>query len=267
MRFPLALPLVRIDPVRMETALLNLCLNARDAMPEGGLITIAADEGTFESLTSARLRGVRLVVSDTGTGMDENTLAQAIEPFFTTKGIGKGTGLGLSMVQGLIEHSDGRLAIRSKVGAGTTVEMWLPAVSESPERAAPELAIEEPAPASSRSLVVLAVDDDPLVLLNTRMMLEDLGHTVVEAKSGAEALEVLTRIAQLDLVVTDQAMPNMTGLQLANLIKESWPDLPIIIATGYAEMPNGGTDLPKIGKPYFEGDLAKAIAEATKPQP
>jgi PAS domain S-box-containing protein len=267
MRFPLALPLVRIDPVRMETALLNLCLNARDAMPEGGLITISADEGTFESLTSARLRGVRLVISDTGTGMDENTLAQAIEPFFTTKGIGKGTGLGLSMVQGLIEHSDGRLAIRSKVGAGTTVEMWLPAASESPERAAPELAIEEPAPASSRSLVVLAVDDDPLVLLNTRMMLEDLGHTVVEAKSGAEALEVLTRIAQVDLVVTDQAMPNMTGLQLANLIKESWPDLPIIIATGYAEMPNGGTDLPKIGKPYFEGDLAKAIAEATKPQP
>jgi PAS domain S-box-containing protein len=264
-RFPLSLPMVMVDPVQLETALLNLCLNARDAMAEGGIITISANEGTFETSKSERLRGVRLAVSDTGSGMDEATLARAIEPFFTTKGTGKGTGLGLSMVLGLIEQSNGRLAIDSKLGEGTTVEVWLPAAAEVPEETPPaQLATESPV--GTRPLVVLAVDDDPLVLLNAKMMLEDLGHTVVEAKSGAEALEVLTRIAQVDLVITDQAMPNMTGLQLASLIKESWPDLPIIIATGYAEMPNGSTDLPKIMKPYFESDLAKAIAEAIVPQ-
>jgi CheY-like chemotaxis protein len=168
-------------------------------------------------------------------------------------------------VQGLIEQSNGRLLIRSKLGAGTTIEMWLPVAGESlvGDQPAP---IEEPVTVSAKPLVVLAVDDDPLVLLNTKMMLEDLGHTAVDAKSGAEALEILTRIAQVDLVITDQAMPNMTGVQLASLIKETWPDMPIIIATGYAEMPNGGTDLPKILKPYFEPDLARAIREATRRQ-
>jgi PAS domain S-box-containing protein len=266
-RFPLSLPMVTVDPVQLETGLLNLCLNARDAMPEGGIITISADEGTFDTSSSKRLHGVRLAVSDTGIGMDEATLARAVDPFFTTKGIGKGTGLGLSMVKGLIEQSNGRLVTNSKLGAGTTVQMWLPVAAQALEETAPTRPeAEQPMIVSSRPLVVMAVDDDPLVLLNTKMMLEDLGHTVVEAKSGAEALEVLTRIAQVDLVISDQAMPNMTGLQLASLIKESWPDVPIIIATGYAEMPNGGTDLPKIMKPYFEGDLARAIAEATRPR-
>ena len=260
-RFPLSLPTVLIDPVQMETALLNLCLNARDALPDGGMIVISADEGSFQGRNGAPREGVRLSVSDTGTGMDDATLSRAIEPFFTTKGTGKGTGLGLSMVQGLIEQSDGRMVINSKLGAGTTVEMWLPVARQAVQlQELEEVAeiIESP----KKQLIILAVDDDTLVLLNTKMMLEDLGHIVLDARSAAEALEILSRVAKVDLVVTDQAMPSMTGLQLASVVKEGWPELPVVIATGYAEMPqNGGVDFPKISKPYSENDLAKAIAQ------
>jgi len=260
-RFPLSLPMVLIDPIQMETALLNLCVNARDAMPDGGMIVISAGEGMFEGKDGRLADGVKLSVSDTGTGMDESTLSRATEPFFTTKGTGKGTGLGLSMVQGLIEQSEGRLLLHSKLGAGTTVEMWLPVARDAVQLQEVE-DITETAESATKQLVILAVDDDTLVLLNTKMMLEDLGHIVIDARSGAEALEILSRVARVDVVITDQAMPNMTGLQLAQVIREGWPELPIVIATGYAEMPqNGGLDLPRISKPYSESDLARAIAQ------
>lgn len=263
-RFPLSLPTVLVDPVQLETALLNLCVNARDAMPEGGTITISANAGAFEGVKSKRVQGVRLAVADTGIGMDESTLARAIEPFFTTKGTGKGTGLGLSMVQGLIEQSSGRLLLHSKVGAGTTVEMWLPLAAEEPEEKTVDADVKQGAPPLTVDpIVILAVDDDALVLLNTKMMLEELGHTVFDARSGAEALEILTRIAQVDLVITDHAMPSMTGMQLADAIGEAWPNLPIILATGYAELPaNTEAKLPRLSKPYSERDLAQAIAQA-----
>lgn len=259
-RFPLGLAPVRTDPAQLESALLNLAVNARDAMPEGGSLTIAAREGTpslADPLPAGRY--VCLSVIDSGVGMDAETLSKAMEPFFSTKGVGKGTGLGLSMVQGLVEQSGGRLVLKSRPKEGTTVEMWLP-VAEVEAPSEPVQA-EKPRAAASRPLKVLAVDDDALVLMNTVAMLEDIGHTVFAATSGGEALSILEREKGIDLVVTDQAMPHMTGLQLAQAIRRQWPDLPIILATGYAELPaESDIDLPKLAKPFFQNDLADAIA-------
>jgi PAS domain S-box-containing protein len=260
MRFPIALPLVRVDPNQLESAVLNLCLNARDAMPDGGLITISGEVAQHEQMTS---QCVVLSVRDNGTGMDDDTLARASEPFFTTKGVGKGTGLGLAMVKGFVEQSGGRILIRSEIGKGTTVELWLPIAENASQRIQAEK--EEDEPINIEPLVVLAVDDDPLVLMNARAMLEDLGHTVVTATSGAEAIEVLDRVARVDLLITDQAMPNMTGLQLAAIVQEEWPGVPIIIATGYDEMPPGAHGrFEKLKKPYFQNDLNKAVIAAAK---
>lgn len=259
-RFPIALPHVRIDPNQLESAVLNLCINARDAMSDGGQITISGEEVQPEQMTR---RFVLLSVKDNGTGMDDDTLARASEPFFTTKGVGKGTGLGLAMVKGFVEQSGGRFVIRSERGKGTTVELWLPiAESHASQRVEAKHGEE---PINTEPLVVLAVDDDPLVLLNARAMLEDLGHTVVTATSGAEAVEVLDRVVRVDLLITDQAMPNMTGLQLAAIVQEGWPEVPIIIATGYDEMPASAQGrFEKLTKPYFQSHLNKAIMAATK---
>lgn len=251
-QFPLALPPVLVDPSQLESAILNLVINARDAMPDGGKIVIAARMESSER--------VCLSVSDTGIGMDEETLSRAVEPFFTTKGIGKGTGLGLSMIQGFAAESGGRLVLRSKEGAGTTAEIILP-VAKHATKLAPTVP-EQPGETLQQlgRLVVLAVDDDPLVLLNTEAMLEDLGHKVLVATSGSEALALLAGGERVDVVVTDQAMPNMTGLQLAHVIQEEWPTVPVIVATGYAELPAGwkGT-VTKISKPYMQNDLSKAL--------
>jgi CheY-like chemotaxis protein len=190
--------------------------------------------------------------------MDETTLQRAMEPFFTTKGVGKGTGLGLSMVHGLAEQSGGRLVLTSTVGVGTTAELWLP-TAQLPTVAAPA---EQPAPPiGDCKLTVLAVDDDILVLLNTTAMLEDLGHTVIEASSGRQALDILRRDSDIGLVITDQAMPHMTGSQLAEAIKAERPELPIILATGYAELPSGADGrLPKLSKPFGPKALKSMIA-------
>ena len=183
-----------------------------------------------------------------------------MEPFFTTKGPGKGTGLGLSMVHGLAEQSGGRFTLQSRVGEGTTAEIWLP-VADAPAGTVDQAAHREEAEIEYSSLIVVAVDDDALVLTNTIAMLEDLGHTGLEASSGQEALEILRREEWVDLVITDQAMPHMTGLQLAEAIRKEWPDLPVILATGYAEMkPGAGLDLPKLSKPFTEADLAEHLA-------
>ena len=200
---------------------------------------------------------------DTGEGMDEATLARAREPFFTTKGIGKGTGLGLSMAHGLAEQSGGRLVLMSEKGEGTVAEIWLP-VAEPTLTAVPAepSTVQEASatPHSVRPLVVLVVDDDALVLANTAEMLEDLGHTVVQAPSGREALHVLTQVPGMDLVITDHAMPEMTGVQLAAAIRDRSPYLPIILASGYAELPAGMTsDLLRLTKPFSQVALRGAI--------
>ena len=271
-RFPLGLPKVQTDSNQLESAVLNLAVNARDAMPAGGPLIISARE---EKLQSGHRVGlvqghyVCLSIEDKGEGMAEDTLARAAEPFFTTKGVGKGTGLGLSMVQGFAEQSGGRLVIKSVKGFGTTVEIWLPVAEPIEESPAPENLLPSigQKPGNGRHLVVLAVDDDALVLMNTTAMLEDLGHTVREANSGHEALNILGQGTRIDLVVTDQAMPRMTGVQLAEAIKADWLNLPIILATGYAELPPGlGSELPKLSKPFTQHELAKAVSEATAGQ-
>jgi signal transduction histidine kinase len=264
-RFPPGLPLVTTDPAQLEAALLNLAVNARDAIDEDGLITISA---SVEKGAGALAPGdyVRIAVTDTGEGMDEKTLSRATEPFFTTKGVGKGTGLGLSMVHGLAAQSGGLLKLKSRLGEGTTVEIWLPtAAAEAQVRAA-----DRPADigfsAELRPLMVLAVDDDALVLTNTAALLEDLGHQVVRAKSGKEALDALRSHPDIDLVVTDQVMPRMTGLQLRDEIGRVRPGLPVLIATGYAEMPADACAVaPCIAKPFTQRELADAVFDATMP--
>jgi CheY-like chemotaxis protein len=202
-------------------------------------------------------RYIRLSVTDTGEGMDEVTLRRATEPFFTTKGVGKGTGLGLSMVHGFAEQTGGRFVLHSQKGSGTSAEILLPVAKAAAQPVAPPQGV--PARAF-RPLTVLAVDDDALVLMNTVAMLEDLGHTVFEAYSGKEALEVLQREDSIDLVVTDQAMPKMTGIELAKAIKGEWPDIPVLLATGYTDrIAEDDIGLPKLSKPFFQHDLAKAI--------
>jgi PAS domain S-box-containing protein len=262
-RFPMDLPKVKADANQLELAILNLAVNARDAMPNGGVMTIAAREDHDENGPPAK-RHVALSVADTGCGMDEETLKHAQEPFFTTKGIGKGTGLGLSMVNGLAEQSGGRLVLKSRVGEGTTAEIWLPVAEEA---AAPTLRGEAivSIPRTSRRLSVLVVDDDLLVLENTAAMLEDLGHAVVEARSGEEALALLSRTRTVDLAIMDYAMPGMTGLQLADAMAAERPGTAFLLSTGYAELPSGErSSLPRISKPFDQAALAKAIEAAIR---
>lgn len=260
-QLPETLASIQADANQLELALLNLTMNARDAMPQGGSIVIMAREETVaDGALLVPGRYVCLSVTDSGKGMDEATLKRATEPFFTTKGIGKGTGLGLSMVHGLAEQSGGLLVLKSETGKGTTAELWLPlAQAALPDSVIP--AAGDAAQSAPRPLTVLAVDDDRLVLMNTVAMLEEMGHTVLEATSGPQALEILRQHAVLDLLITDEAMPQMTGLQLAKIVQAERPGLPIILATGYAEVPRDAM-VPKLSKPFFQEDLVRAVAAA-----
>ncbi len=253
---PAGLPPALIDPNQLELAILNLAINARDAMPDGGTLTVALDEAPApDSSGFSPGRTPRLSVQDTGAGMDAPTLARAVEPFFSTKGIGKGTGLGLSMVHGLAVQSGGAFRLSSMPDRGTLVELWLPQAT-APVRAA------EPPPAPAVDVppaVVLVVDDDALIAMSTVDMLTDLGHTVVEANSGIEALELLRSGQAVDLLLTDYAMPGMTGVELARVAREMVPDLPVLLATGYADLPEGVVaDMPRLAKPYTQNQLATA---------
>jgi PAS domain S-box-containing protein len=261
MRFPLKISPVLTDPNQLELALLNLVTNARDAMPAGGRIIVSATESELqdESNEATSRRFVCLSVTDTGEGMDETTLAKATEPFFTTKGVGKGTGLGLPMVHGLAEQSGGRLILKSRKGEGTTAQLWLP-VCTAGQEVRMEATQTKPA-ASMRPLVVLAVDDDQLVLNNTIAMLEDLGHEACSASSAAEALDVLRTGTHIDLVITDHVMPGMTGAQLSQIIATESPSVALLLASGYAELPVGtSAPINKLAKPFGLDALAKAIA-------
>jgi len=262
-RFPLRLPWVSTDPNQFEMALLNLMVNARDAMPSGGPIVLTARHETLprpERLQPGSY--VCLSVTDTGEGMDEETLRKAVDPFFTTKEVGKGTGLGLPMVFGLAKESGGELVLKSRKGLGTTVELWLPVAEKSPAASATEAPESTPSQ-SIRPSTVLVVDDDPLVLTNMAAMLDDMGHTVFEAASAAEALAVLGRERTIELVVTDQAMPKMTGLQLIDEIRRVWPRLPVVLATGFAELPPGTDPLQiTLAKPFLQFDLEQAVVAA-----
>jgi signal transduction histidine kinase len=270
MDFSQGLPLVRADRNQLELAILNLALNARDAMPEGGRLSITARHERLAAATQGAAAGDYLCVSvtDTGSGMDEATLKRAAEPFFTTKGVGKGTGLGLSMVYGLAAQSGGATRISSRIGSGTTVELLFPIV-ESGETAAPG-APSRGTGTETQPCLVLVVDDDSMVAESTAAMLSDLGHTVLLAFSAASAMEQIRLDATIDLVITDHAMPGTTGIELAKQIRQARPGLPIILATGYADLP-GGDDLglPRLAKPYRQAELESLIGklQMKKPEP
>jgi signal transduction histidine kinase len=259
--FAEGLPATRVDPNQLELAILNLALNARDAMPRGGKLHISARRQRVAAGEIAGLEPggyVCIGESDSGIGMDEETLKRATEPFFTTKGAGHGTGLGLSMVDGLVAQSGGAMRIISTPGAGTTVEMWLPA-SELP--ADPLRSAVPDRIGGCRPCRVLVVDDDPGVAEGTAAILEDLGHATVTVDSGEHALNVLEIDHAIDVVITDQAMPRMTGTELAARIRRKWPDLPVVLASGYADLPEDEQpDLPRLSKPYRQAELAGVLA-------
>ena len=271
---------LRADPNQLELALINLAANSRDAMPDGGRVVIATRNATIaerpvSSFIEHRARpdappGEHVVISvyDTGSGMDEAALARAADPFFTTKGPGKGTGLGLSMVHGFAVQSGGALLLSSKPGEGTTAELWLPRTTEPVARG-------EPAPAGyagatepgSRRLRVLLVDDDPLVVAGAAAMLEELGHEVTHtAASGSDALAILRRRNDFDLLMTDYLMPGMSGAQLATEARMLFPALPVLLASGFAELDKPiGREWPRLRKPYNLRDLANALGALKAP--
>lgn len=265
--FPLKLPKVQSDPNQLANALLNLVVNARDAMSGGGSIVISAKKRTLGDGQVKDLKAgdyVCLSVKDEGAGMDAETLEKATTPFFTTKGIGKGTGLGLPMVQGLMAQSGGGLVMKSQSGKGTTAELWLRVSDVAAEMDQPRAV--EPELVPSRPLAVLVVDDDGLVLMNTVLMLEDLGHRPTEAMSGEEALALLEAGPLPDVVVTDHAMPHMTGAELAEKIVALYPDQKVILATGFAELPDGlEVDIPRLAKPFTQRLLNETIAKVVGP--
>jgi signal transduction histidine kinase len=257
---PSELPPALADANQLEMAVLNLSVNSRDAMPEGGTLTISASlesvgQGHRSQLPPADY--IRLAVADTGVGMDEETRKRAIEPFYSTKGVGQGTGLGLSMVHGLAAQLGGALSIQSRVGLGTAVELWLPIARTGLDGqvAAPEVQLRV---ASGKALVV---DDEELVRASTAEMLADLGYEVIEASSGEKALHLLESGLKPDLVVTDHLMPGMSGTALARKVRAQLPSARLLIVSGYAEVEGVPADLPRLAKPFRRCDLAAAVAD------
>ena len=260
------LPPARIDPGQLELAILNLAVNARDAMGGGGRLRIRLDEVDVshagEGLEPGRY--IRLAVKDSGVGMDELTLKRAIEPFFTTKGQGEGTGLGLSMVHGLAAQSGGALRINSKVGKGTTAALWLPAADGEAEALKDR---DNRLPIQPCRATILLVDDEDLVRQATAEMLREMGHRVVEAGSGAAALGQLGTDHEFDLLITDYLMPGMRGSELAEEVRLRLPGLPALLMTGYANLAKGeAAGIPRLSKPFREADLARHVAALLVPE-
>jgi len=259
---PIDLPAALVDPNQLELAILNLAVNARDAMPDGGRLTITGEteeitEEVVDGLAAGRY--IRLSVSDTGTGMNAETLRRATEPFFSTKGLGKGTGLGLSAVQGLAMQSGGGFTLASDLGRGTTAILWLPLATEAVELAQ---TAETGIAAAPRQACVLLVDDEELVRETAALELRELGYEVIEANSAAAALAQINQGLRPDLLVTDHIMPGGTGAQLAHELRRIMQSLPVLMITGYA---GSNPDLLKgfdvIAKPYRLNDLSTRVAE------
>ena len=259
------LPRAMADPNQLEMALLNLAVNARDAMPDGGTLTITTgidDLSGGGGMSPGRY--ISLSVSDTGVGMDAETLNKAVEPFFSTKGIGKGTGLGLSMIHGLAAQLGGRLDLASTAGVGTTVKIWLP-VARMDAVTDLESYPNEDALAVGAG-VVLLVDDEDLVRATTSQMLADLGYTVIEASSAREALSHL-RDPTIKLLISDHLMPGMSGTELARESQAIRPHMPVLIISGYADLEDVAPDLPRLMKPFREAELSTALMSLQSREP
>ncbi|GAA3995872.1 response regulator [Sphingomonas humi] len=251
------LPAAVADPNQLELALLNLCVNARDAMDGAGVLTVAAEHAVVGPDRGKLKPGayIRISVIDTGEGMSPATLARAVEPFFSTKGIGKGTGLGLSMVHGLAAQLGGAFDLSSVVGQGTRADLYLPVAQAAARPLGP---IRNEVVAPIRKLEVLLVDDEDLVRAGTAEMLREIGHTVHQASGGAQALAMLAAGLQVDAVITDYMMPRMNGAELAERIEKRYPALSVMIVTGYS---GGDLELkvPQLAKPFRQADLSAAL--------
>nr|WP_277620989.1 PAS domain-containing protein [Sphingomonas turrisvirgatae] len=253
------LPPANADPNQLEMALLNLGVNARDAMPKGGTLKIITTREVVDSETGPLQAGqyVKLSVADTGVGMDDATRARAIEPFFSTKGIGKGTGLGLSMAHGLAAQLGGALIIQSEQGVGTNVDLWLPVSGTS---ASSGEVYDVGAMIGDARGIALLVDDEQAVRASTADMLAEFGFQVQEATSGETALALVADGLMPDLLVTDHLMPGMTGVELAQTLRETFPQLPVLIVSGYAEVEGIAPSLPRLAKPFKRAELAASLA-------
>jgi PAS domain S-box-containing protein len=256
------------DQSQLELALMNLIINARDAMPEGGTIKIAVDHRTASAKDAPDdLKPgdyVVFTVEDAGSGIAPELLEKVMEPFFTTKEVGKGTGLGLSMVYGFAQQSNGSIQLQSEVGKGTRAELWIPRAEDAPVAKPPRtIKLDE---SNGTRLTVLLVDDHEEVRLATAHMFEDLGHEVVEASNGADALQLL-RERGVDLLVSDYAMPQLSGTDLVRDARSHKPDLTALIITGYADADDIGdlpTDVIVLPKPFDLPALSAAVAQATR---
>jgi PAS domain S-box-containing protein len=251
------LPQVQVDEVQFESSLLNLIINARDAMPQGGRIRVATcvDNPASRVGDPGAAPMVRISVSDEGVGMAPEVASKAFEPFFTTKEIGKGSGLGLSQVYGFVTQSGGEVGIDSTPGVGTTVALWLPIHETASDDG------------SGRKLKILMVEDDENILEVVEETLGDMGFDVVTARRGAEALGILQQQSDIDVLFTDVAMPgNLSGIELARHAREMHPHLMILLASGYAS--SSLPDLPArcefVSKPYRVTDLSRKFAEMTQ---
>ncbi|MBF9196253.1 response regulator [Microvirga sp. BT290] len=251
-----------VDPDQLELAILNLCINARDAITESGVLTLSTrnevvEEGRINDLPGGDY--VLISVADTGTGIPPEVLARVLEPFFTTKEVGKGTGLGLPMVYGLAQQSGGTVTIHSTLGVGTTVELYLSRATEAQDgRPHEEQSIALDAP----KVRILLVDDDAEVRTVTAAYLNEMGHRVVEAADGSSALDILKTDDQLDVLIADFAMPGMTGIELADKAREARPGLGIMVVTGYADPKRVPDGYLMLHKPFTRADLAVKVREA-----
>lgn len=247
------------DANQLEMAILNLAVNARDAMPEGGTLRVRVSDETMSDVNSTGLVAgnyVRLSVEDTGVGMDEHIARQAIEPFFSTKGVGQGTGLGLSMVHGLAAQLGGALEIATQKGVGTNVSLLLPASRG--------VVVERERQESIKDVrkyngTVLLVDDEVLVRTMAADMLSELGFDVVEAHSAERALELIAQGLDPKVLITDHLMPGITGPELARMLRTTNPELKVLIVSGYADIDGISPDLPRLTKPFLSEDIASAL--------
>ncbi|WP_371827087.1 ATP-binding protein [Bradyrhizobium sp. 184] len=262
---------VEADPAELEAAIINLAVNARDAMTNGGRLTIETsnahiDEAYVASHTEVVAgQYVAIAVTDTGAGMDSKTVAQAFEPFFTTKAVGKGTGLGLSQVYGFVKQSGGHVKIYSEVGQGTTVKLYLPRLAM--QAAGLEQVESSPNPEAAQEETILVLEDDDEVRAYSVETLRELGYRVVEAHDGPSALRLLERQPRVDLLFTDVVLPGgLTGAQVATQAKTLRPALKVLFTTGYARnaiIHHGRLDkgVQLIVKPFSFSDLAAKVRD------
>lgn len=250
-----ASPMVAVDPNQLELAMLNIMVNARDAMPEGGTLTVTIEEDEVYEGEHGMSAGryARMSFTDTGVGMTEEVRKRAVEPFFTTKESGSAAGLGLSMVHGLAGQSGGALLIESTQGHGTRIDVWLPVVD--PYAETPSEQDVEPA----RHAHLLVVDDEDIVRETTVNMLVEMGHTVVEASSGPEAISMLRRDKTIDGVVADHLMPGMTGGAMAYEIWDFDAEIPVLLISGYTHTRALPTGIPYLLKPFRRSDMVLAV--------